>query len=83
MGRTAGEMVWVCIEGHLKTVTEKAVLFIDADSEEVWVPKSVLERIEYLTGGDSRDIRLGEAVETIEVHRWWAQNEGYESADDD
>ena len=64
-------MSTVSIQVELCTVeTERAILCLREDHEELWVPKSVIDEDSDVQGkGDSGTLVLAE---------WWAEKEGIE-----
>ena len=67
--------VFVEFFGHIRTQTDKAVLFKSDGGTELWVPRSVLGAITY-PNGDSLLVRSSSRVEAIELAEWFANKEG-------
>jgi hypothetical protein len=71
------DRIWARIDGVLGKETSRAVMFL-VDGRCKWIPKSQLGRIEYEEGGDSREIRVGQAVRSVEVPPWLAREKDIE-----
>lgn len=73
--------VHAIIDGKIVRQTAAGVAFL-TDDATIWLPKSQLFSIEYETGGDSEEIRLGQQVRTVEIPGWLAREKDLEEADE-
>jgi hypothetical protein len=68
-------MVWVKAGMFLRRFTKDLLgLSMATDGPvQLALPRSVIGRLEYDEGGDSRDLRVGHFVRTIECKKWFAE----------
>lgn len=74
-------MVWAIIDGYLVAETEQSLGFgkeEGSDKQLTWLPKSQIEEICYVDGGDSPEHLIGEAVDSVSVPQWLAEDRGLE-----
>lgn len=75
-------MVFALYDGYVVRESDKAVGFGETPDAKklLWIPKSVLHNITYQAKGvgDSTRVRIGEAIEAIQIPDWLARQEKLE-----
>lgn len=65
--------VWAQVAGVVEVETKKAIRIDRVGETPLWLPKRCLRQLTYVEGGDSRQIRVGQSVESIELQQWLAR----------